>query len=214
MGRYCAWTAHCRGTGRVGSRLLLAGIFLHQQPNAGKNRRPIGWPAGCHCEFRMFRWQRPASSSVMARGDQFWWCRQFHFCRPDHLADSRHLSQVLWLEGDGLHPAHLLHDDPQYHLSYSSGRAGHSIYPHRRHTDASHDEQTSSRNGTSRDVINKRRAYCVISLTIRCTRAPSARPFVSLIASGMTRLNSFPCSSTSPATTARSSSSLNCEPCK
>src|SRR5260370_37894934 len=176
----------------------------------------------------------------MARGDQFWWCCQFHFCRPDHLAHPRHLSQVVWREGDRLHPAPLLHydgscrvycrvpfrcawhhstkpqyccfhrgdtvelhDDPQYHLSYSSSRAGHSIYPHRRHTDASHDEQTSPGNGTSRDVINKRQAYCVISLTIRCTRAPSARPFVSLIASGMTRLNSFPSSSTSPATPAR-----------
>src|SRR5207302_4550893 len=56
--------------------------------------------------------------------------------------------------------------------------------------------------------------YWVISLTICCTRAPLARPLVSLAACGMTRLNSLPLASISLATMARSSSSLNCEPCK
>lgn len=56
--------------------------------------------------------------------------------------------------------------------------------------------------------------YAVISLTMRCTRAPSARPFVSLAASGITRLNSLPFSEIKRATSERRSSSLIWEACK
>ena len=83
-------------------------FFLTEPPDLGEDRGAAGRAAGGDRQLRLLGRQRAAGGGALAGRHHLRRRGLVHLRRPDRAAGAGHLPQVLRLEGDGLHPRHLL----------------------------------------------------------------------------------------------------------